>query len=108
LDVTENPEPDMTLNYVDPIDPPPLMDFSSSVLEIDIRTTAIIDSANKENPTSTLDTIYRKINEDGKLVIDTEEARYGDDAHSEGEAFDYRFDDDGGEWGAGTAFLKAD
>jgi len=108
LVVTANPNPDMTLNYVDPIDPPPLMDFSSSVLEIDIRTTAIIDSDNKENPTATLDSIYKKINEDGNLVIDTEEARYGDDEHEEGEVFDYRYDEDGGEWGAGTAFLKAD
>jgi hypothetical protein len=98
----------MTLNYIDPLQPPDLMDFGGAILEIDIRKTTITDSDNRQNPTATLDSIYKRINEDGNLVIDTEEARYGDDEHSEGEVFDYRFDDDGGEWGAGTAFLKAD
>jgi hypothetical protein len=106
LSVQENPDPDTTINYVDPIDPPPLMDYSSSTFEIDIRNTVILDSQNPDNPTATLDSIYKKINEDGNLVIDTEEARYGDDEHPEGESYDYRFDDDGGKWGAGTAFLK--
>jgi hypothetical protein len=104
LTVVENPNPDMTLNYADPIDPPPLLDYNGTSLEIDIRKTIIIDSDN--DTSSTLDTIYRKINDDGELVIDTEGAKYGDDSHPAGEVFDYRFDDDGGEWGAGTAFLK--
>ena len=105
LTVVKNPNPDLTLNYVDPIDPPPLMDYGGATLEIDIRKTAIVDSDN-EGVVSTLDTIYKKINADGKLVIDTKKAKYGDNDHPEGEVFDYRFDDDGGEWGAGTAFLK--
>ena len=105
LNVVKNPDPDLTLNYVDPIDPPPLMDYGGATLEIDIRKTTIVDSDN-EGVVSTLDTIYKKINGDGKLVIDTEKAKYGDNDHPEGEVFDYRFDDDGGEWGAGTAFLK--
>ncbi len=107
LTVEENPGPDLTLNYADPIDPPRLMDFGGSTFEIDIRTTLVTDSDNKDRPPSTLDTIYKHINEDGKLVIDTEEARYGDEDHPDGEVFDYRYDDDGEEWGAGTAFLKA-
>ncbi len=107
LVVAENPDPDLTLNYADPIDPPKLLDFGGSVFEIDIRKTVIIDSDN-EDRTSTLDTIYKSINKEGELVIDTEGAHYGDDDHEEGEHFDYRFDDDGEEWGAGTAFLKAE
>lgn len=104
LTIEENPNPDLTLNYVDPIDPPPLMDYSGARLEIDIRKTIITDSHNPQF-TTRLDTIYRKINEDSRLVIKTT-ALYGDSEHPEGETFDYRYDDDGETWGAGTAFLK--
>jgi len=106
LVVTVNPDPDMGLNYVDPIDPPPLMDLGGAALEIDIRKTSIIDSDHADRPPAKLDSIYKHINEDGKLVIDTEEARYGDEDNPDGEVFDYRYDDDGEKWGAGTAFLK--
>jgi hypothetical protein len=105
LTVVENPNPDLTLNYMDPIDPPPLMNFGGSTLEIDIRTTTITDSRNK-NRSSTLDTIYKHINSDGDLVIDANKAKYGDDEHPDGETFDYEYDDEGGKFGAGTAFLK--
>jgi hypothetical protein len=104
LTVTPNPDPDLTVNYVDPIDPPPLLEYTGQSLEIDIRTTTIVDSEN-DGVSSTLDTIYKKINEDGDLVINADEAKYGDEEHPEGEVFDYRFDDDGGQFGAGTAFL---
>jgi hypothetical protein len=105
LNVVENPNPDLTLNYADPIDPLPLLDLSKGAsLEIDIRTTTIIDSDNPD-VTSTLDTIYKKINPDSTLVINVD-ALYGDDSHEDGETFDYRYDTDGETWGAGTAFLK--
>ena len=103
--VVENPNPDLTLNYMDPIDPPPLMQYGGATFEIDIRTTAIIDSKYKGR-SATLDTIYKHISENGELVIDVDGAKYGDDEHPEGETFDYRYDDDGGQYGAGTAFLK--
>ena len=67
--------------------------------------TAIIDSKYKDR-SATLDTIYKHVNQDGDLVIDVDAAKYGDDEHPEGETFDYRYDDDSGQWGAGTAFLK--
>lgn len=104
LVVAVNPDPDLTLNYVDPIVPPELLDYTSVTLEIDIRKTMIVDSDN-EGVSSILATIYKKINEDGSLVIDADNAKYGDGDHPEGEVFDYRFDDDGGQFGAGTAFL---
>ena len=101
----ENPDPDMTLNYMDPIDPPPMMNFGGSTFEIDIRKTVIVDSENTDR-SSTLDTIYKHINEDGDLVIDVDSAKYGNDDHPEGETFDYKYDEDGEKFGAGTAFLK--
>ena len=108
LVVAENPDPDMTLNYIDPIDPLPLLDYSIPIVSIDIRKTTIIDSDNEGGPTATLDSIYKKINADGSLVINADGALYGDAEHEEGEVFDYRFDEDGEKWGAGTAFLKDD
>lgn len=102
--VTEaNPDPDLSLNYIDPykLVTTPSTPQPSSV--IDIRTTKIIDS---DNPgvESYLDTIIRAI-QDSELVVDTE-AKFGDGTTTE--VFDFMYDDEGGMFGAGTAFLKDD
>lgn len=106
LVVKSKPNRDFTLNYIDPITPPPLRTFEGwSPLEIDIRKTVITDSDNKDR-SSTLETIFKHINSDGRLVIDADNAQYGGEEEPEGASFDYRFDDESGRWGAGTAFLK--
>lgn len=106
LDVSESPDPDMTLNYVDNL-PLPTWPGSYNYNDngIDIRSTIISDSKNPD-VYATLDTIYKAINPDGKLVIDADAALYGDEQHADGEVFDYRYDSDGEVFGAGTAFLK--
>lgn len=69
---------------------------------IDIRTTEVIDSKNRT--TSTFDTFFYEIKQ-GKLRGDVDAIwTDGDDAKE----FDFKFDDDGNKWGAGTAFLKDD
>lgn len=70
---------------------------------IDIRTTEISDSQN-QGQTATLDTFFKEITE-GKLKGDTK-ATWTDGTQS-GE-FDFKFDDGGSKFGAGTAFLKDD
>jgi hypothetical protein len=69
---------------------------------IDIRTTEIVDS--KNNTTSTLDTFFYEITQ-GKLKGDTD-ARWTDGDNDD--KFDFKFDDEGDKWGAGTAFLQDD
>lgn len=98
---TPNPSPDLSLNYVDPIPPPPLSPIPPGGITIDIRTTKIIDSANS-GVSAFLETIIRKI-QDGSLYIDT--AAQLSDGTNDAE-FDFEFDGDGGKWGAGTAFLQ--
>lgn len=103
LDNTPNPDPDLTLNY---IDQPPRMEIPNSPkgsFLIDIRNTKIIDS---ENPgvDSTLDTIIHGISE-GKLQVSTNSEFT--DGSDEGQ-FLFCFDDEENKWGAGIAFLKDD
>ena len=106
LVVRGNPHPDLTLNYIDPIDPPPLRTFEGwSPMEIDIRKTVITDS-DYEDRWAVLATVFRHINEDGRLVIDADNAQYGSQEEPQEAPFDYRFDTKGGKWGAGTAFLQ--
>lgn len=103
LDIQANPNPDLTLNYVDPI-PDTLRPASAAgVTIIDIRKTKVVDS---DNPgvEAFLDTIIRSI-ESEDLVLDTE-AKYGDGTNIK--EFDFKYDLEGEKFGAGTAFLKDD
>jgi hypothetical protein len=101
VDNTPNPDPDLTLNYIDPLPPVAIPSPPAGGPVIDIRTTKIIDS---DNPgvQSVLASVIRAIL-DGGLVIDTA-ARFGDGSNVT--PFDFRFDGGGGKFGAGTAFLQ--
>lgn len=101
IDNRPNPNPDLTLNYVDPLPPPQVPSLPSGGITIDIRKTRIIDSDN-EGVSAFLDTIIRKI-ADGTLYLNTG-AKYSDGTNDA--EFDYEFDGNGGKWGAGTAFLQ--
>lgn len=101
---TANPNPDLTLNYVDPIRPPPIPQLPAGYAStIDIRRTRIVDS-DEPGVTAHLDTIFREISQ-GRLVIDTA-AKVGDGEFES--TFDFKYDEEGGKFGAGTAFLKDD
>jgi hypothetical protein len=101
IDNTPNPDPDLTLNYVDPLPAPVVPPLPSGGITIDIRKTRIIDSDN-EGVSAFLDTIIRKIDDDA-LFLNTD-AKFSDGSNDS--EFDFEFDDEGGKWGAGTAFLQ--
>lgn len=103
INTAPNPNPDLTLNYLDKMSPPIVPQLPSSGITIDIRKTNIIDSDNP-GATAHLDSIIREIN-DEDLILDTD-AKFGDGDNTE--AFDFKYDEDGGKFGAGTAFLKDD
>lgn len=107
ISASPNPNPDLTLNYVDPISPPPLMPNPAETFVIDLHRTTIIDSESDGREAS-LGTFFKRVNENGQLVVDADLAKFGDDEHPDGETFDFKFDDEGGQFGAGTAFLKDD
>ncbi len=70
---------------------------------IDLHYTKIMDSSVSTTLTTELKDILRFIEEDSELAIRTD-AKFTDGEDTE--EFDFKFDEEGGEWGAGTAFLK--
>ena len=72
---------------------------------IDLHRTSIIDSQQDGQETK-LNTFFKRINEQGELVVDADHAKFADAGHPDGETFDFRYDDQGQKFGAGTAFLK--
>jgi hypothetical protein len=81
----------------------PFVDLASGgsvgVTAIDINTTVITDGEKK----STLATVFKKINDDGQLVVDAE-ALVSDGTNEA--SFDFEYDADAEVFGAGTAFLQ--
>jgi hypothetical protein len=81
----------------------PLNGNPAAALVIDIRSTRIVDSESGGNAHATLDSVFKKINDEGKLVVDVA-AKFGDE--SQEAEFDFKYDDGGQKYGAGTAFLQ--
>lgn len=105
LVASPNPQPDLTLNYIDPIQASQTPGAPASPLVIDIRKTKFIDSDNPgPSNFAILATIIQGII-DGDLVVKTA-AKFGDGTNTQ--PFDFEFDADGNKFGAGTAFLKDD
>jgi hypothetical protein len=112
LDVSANPDPDLTQRYKTDMEIEPLAEIQHEEPGIDIRKTPIYDSDNGDSgPIATLDTFFKSIKEDAgdaKLVVDCDESKWGDSEHEDGEEFHFKYDDDGERFGAGTAFLAED
>jgi len=105
LDTEANPNPDLTLNYVDQLMPPEIQETQGGTFVIDLHNTTIVDSEN-DGAEGKLSTFFKRVTDDGDLVCDADNALFGDEEHENGEVFDFRYDDDGEIFGAGTAFLK--
>jgi len=101
VDNTPNPQPNLLLNYIDPLPAIPLPGSQASPFVIDIRNTKIIDSADN-NAESILATVFQGILANELLIKTT--AKFSDTNNVQ--PFDFKFDDEGGKWGAGTAFLQ--
>lgn len=95
-EVNEHPEPPPSRELTDPNLPE-----GEDPFYIDIRTTEVTDSANP-GPAATFDTFFKRVKE-GVLQGDTT-ATWADDSN-EG-TFDFKWDAEDEEWGAGTAFLE--
>jgi hypothetical protein len=106
LTVTSNPNPDLTLNYREPIDLPQMQEMPSGTFVIELHDTIIMDSASN-GAEAKLDSFFSKINGDDELVVDADNAKFGNGEMPEGETFDFKYDSDGGKFGAGTAWLKS-
>lgn len=74
---------------------------------LDLHRTTIIDSKNNGRQTS-LGTFFKRVNANRQLVVDADQAKFGDGQHPGGATSDFKLDDEGGQFGAGTAFLKDD
>jgi hypothetical protein len=101
LETGSNPNPDLTLNYIDPLPAMQQPGSPAGSLVIDIRRTKVIDS---DNPgvEAILASVLRGI-ADGDLVIDTS-AKFGDGANSQ--PFAFEFDSEEEQFGARIAYLK--
>ncbi len=110
LDVSANPDPDLTQRYKDDMELAGLGPMDHDTVGIDIRKTHIIDSDQGEDgPIATLDTFFKTLTDEGdtsKLIVDCDESKWADTENEEGTEFDFRFDDDGGKFGAATAWLQ--
>lgn len=103
LQVRPKPQVRLKLNYLDPIEPPPILPVPAGTFVIDIRNTRVVDS--EKGGEARLDTFFRGINESEQLVVDTS-ALFGDDEHAEGARYYFRFDEESSQFVAGAAFLK--
>lgn len=96
------------LNLATPPPPTPPGGFNpiandDPIFFIDIRTTQIADSDNP-GQTATLDTFFFEIT--NNILKGDVSASWTDGENDSN--FDFKYDDEGGVWGAGTAFLKDD
>ncbi|MCA9069573.1 MAG: hypothetical protein KDA84_11650, partial [Planctomycetaceae bacterium] len=105
IDPSENPRPSLKLSYQRPflVEPLPSSNFFSTI--IDIAGTVVIDSSDGGSGPALLNTVFKEITNEGDIAIDTE-AKFSDGENES--TFDFRFDDEGEVFGAGTAFLKDD
>jgi hypothetical protein len=111
LDVSANPDPDMTQIYKDDMELGSLGPMEFDGLVIDIRKTIVIDSnLGEDGPKSKFHTFFKTImadGTDGKLVVDCDESLWTNSESGEGKEFHFKYDDEGEKFGAGTAWLKA-
>jgi hypothetical protein len=105
LTVTSNPDPDLIINYKEPVDLYTLPDIPAGEFVIDLHNTVIVDTQNEE-ATAKLSSFFSKVNDSEELVVDTDNAKFGDTAQPDGELFHFKYDSDSGKFGAGTAWLK--
>jgi hypothetical protein len=84
---------------------PVVLPVAVAPITIDLQETKIIDSSGGTPKISTLSSVFKKVTDDGKLVIDGASLIATSDT-PDGAPFDYKYDEDGKVLGAGTAFLK--
>jgi len=114
LDTTGIPNPDLQESYALDTTLTDILPLSQAIM-IDLHNTVVQDGGKDGEIVpprrAYLDTFFRSINEDEKLIVDTDEALWsaeeeeGDVIDAEGKPFHFKFDEDTERYGAGTAFL---
>jgi hypothetical protein len=100
---TSKPDLDLNMKYFAKQGRTPIDGNPATPTIIDIRKTKVIDSDGNPKNVAHFDSIIKQISQSGDLLIDTE-AKFTDGSNEE--KFDFKFDDGGGKFGAGTAFLQ--
>jgi hypothetical protein len=103
LSVRSRPKVNLRLRYPKPVDPPKLPGIGQPELTLDIRHTKIIDSQNR-GVIAYLSSIVQGINQQ-EILLKTG-VKFASGEHPDGREFDFKYDEEGGKFGAGTAFLK--
>jgi len=110
LNVSANPDPDLSQQYKQDMELAGLSPIDHDTVGIDIRKTPIIDSDQGENgPVATLDSFFKTLtddNQNSKLIVDCDESQWANSEEPDGKEYDFRYDEDGGKFGAGTAWLQ--
>jgi hypothetical protein len=113
LDVSPNPDPDLSQVYKPDMELTGLGPMDHDSVGIDIRKTPIIDSDQGEDgPIATFDSFFKTLTQessDSKLIVDCDESKWANEEHPDGDGYHFKYDDEadeGEEFGAGTAWLK--
>jgi hypothetical protein len=94
---------DLTVDYSEPM--VPLKDAAALAddVTIDINRTKVYDMSSGKRQEGLLSALIKRINEDGKLVLDGGVPIAADGVEK---SFDFKYDETGDKLGAGTAFLQ--
>lgn len=106
ISVVEKPNLDLSLDYARTIEPPELPLDLYSPTKIILETTPIISKYSKTN-IGTLSDIIGLDKDSNDLVIKTD-AKFCGGEDCQIASFDFKYDENGKVWGAGTAFLRED
>ena len=103
VDVDNTPAPvlDLAIEFLEPAEGISPVQQPLGAQVIDIRTTAIADSENRR--VGVLADFIQEVDDDGRLVLRTDSL--WTDGTDKGE-FDFKYDTEDEQWGAGTAFLE--
>jgi hypothetical protein len=109
LEISPNPDPNLDQIYKNHDDLRDLAEMKHDRVPIDIRKTPVIDSnLGKDSPVAYLESFFKKLTSgnNSKLIVDCNESLWGNEENSEGKEYDFKYDDEGGKFGAGTAWLR--
>ncbi len=93
----------LSVDYSEPMVPLAALGSVAGDLTIDIHRTKIYDTSSGERQEGYLSSLIKRVNEDGKLVLDGDALIAADDVEK---SFDFKYDEEGDTLGAGTAFLQ--
>jgi hypothetical protein len=101
--VTTRSPLNLSVDYAEPMTPLTSAVAPVGTVTLDLHNTMIYDNSDGEPRIGPLSTLVKRINEEGKLVLDGDALIAADDVEK---PFDFKYDEEGDTLGAGTAFLQ--